>query len=62
MCGYGYVYDYDYDYGYESYFMTGLRGTSSQAPCPGLGPAEERTPLSRMSHVAVHVYSTSARG
>ena len=22
--------------------MTGLRGTSSQAPCPGLGPAEER--------------------
>ena len=53
MCGYGYVYDYDYDYGYESYFMTGLRGTSSQAPCPGLGPAEERAPFSHMSHVAV---------
>ena len=31
--------------------MTGLRGTSSQAPCPGLGPVEERTPFSRMSHV-----------
>ena len=28
--------------------MTGLRGTSSQAPCPGLGPAEERTPFSHV--------------
>ena len=25
--------------------MTGLRGTSSQAPCPGLGPTEERAPF-----------------
>ena len=25
--------------------MTGLRGTSSQTPCPGLGPTEERAPF-----------------
>ena len=33
--------------------VAGLRGTSSQAPCPGLGPTEERASFSRESHVHV---------
>jgi hypothetical protein len=43
---YDYDYDYDYDYAYaygSAYGYAYAGGTSSQAPCPGLGPAEERT-------------------
>ena len=39
--------------------MTGFRGTSSQAPCPGLGPTEERASFSRVSHVAVRYRDVS---
>ena len=33
--------------------MTGLRGTSSQTPCPGLGPTEERAPFRMALDVAL---------
>ena len=36
-CGYD-----QYSYNVHGYDRWSLRGTSSQAPCPGLGPAEER--------------------
>ena len=56
-----YVYAYAYVYihvyihvcGSDGFCVAGLRGTSSQAPCPGLGPTEERASFSRVSHVHV---------